>query len=85
MMLERDVMPEARKGLWVWYFSDKNIDLPQHSNIIANIFTKNFYLKTLWKILTRKKHFSEIFVTDEVFANILKRMSFIHKARVYQY
>jgi GT2 family glycosyltransferase len=85
MMLERDVMPEARKGLWVWYFSDKNIDLPQHSNIIANIFTKNFYLRTLWKILTRKKHFSEIFVTDEVFANILKRMSFIHKARVYQY
>jgi hypothetical protein len=84
-LLEADVMPEARKGLWVWYFSDNKIGLPCHSNIVPNIFKNNFYLKVLWKILTRKKRFSEIFVTDEGFAGLLKRLSFIHKAKVYQY
>lgn len=84
-LLERDMMPEARKGLWIWYFSDKRINLPRHSNIIPNVFTKNFYLKTLWKILTRKKHFSEIFVTNEGFARLLKRLSFIHKAKIFSY
>ncbi len=83
--LEKDIMPEARKGLWIWYFSNKRLELPQHSNIIANIFMKHFYLKTLWKILMRKKRFSEIFVTDERFAKVLERLSFIHKAKVQYY
>ena len=84
-VLERDIMPEARKGLWIWCFSDRKIDLPRHSNIIPSVFTKNFYLKTLWKILTRKKRFSQIFVTNEGFAGVLKRLSFIHKAKVFPY
>jgi len=84
-LLERDIMPEARKGLWIWCFSDKRVGLPRHSNIIQVIYAKHFYLKALWKLLTRKKHFSEIFVTNEGFANVLKRLSFIHKAKVYQY
>jgi GT2 family glycosyltransferase len=83
--LEKDIMPEARLGLWVWYFSDKRLALPEHSNIIANVFDKHFYLKTLWKVLTKKKRFSEIFVTDERFANILKKLYFIHKAKVQSY
>lgn len=83
--LEKDMMPEARKGLWIWYFSDSAIDLPRHSNIIANVYAKKFYIKTLWKILTKKKHFSDIYVTDNNFANILKRLSFIHKAKVHSY
>jgi GT2 family glycosyltransferase len=83
--MEKDIMPEARKGLWIWYFSDKQLALPRHSNIIPNIFTKYFYLKTLWKVLTRKKRFSEIFVTDERFARILRIFSFIHKAKVQNY
>ena len=80
--LERDIMPEARLGLWVWCFSNKRLALPEHSNIIANVFDRHFYLKTLWKVLTKKKRFSEIFVTDERFAKILEKFSFIHKAKV---
>ena len=83
--LEKDIMPEARLGLWVWYFSNKQLALPEHSNIIANVFDKHFYIKTLWKVLTKKKRFSEIFVTDEKFARVLERLSFIHKAKVHCY
>ena len=84
-MLEKDVMPEARLGLWVWYFSNKRLALPEHSNIIANVFDRYFYLKTLWKVLTKKKRFSEIFVTDDRFAKVLEKLSFIHKAKVQSY
>lgn len=83
--LEKDIMPEARLGLWVWYFSNKRLALPEHSNIIANIFGRHFYIKTLWKVLTKKKRFSEIFVTDERFAKVLEKLSFIHKAKVQCY
>jgi len=85
MALEKEIMPKARLGLWVWYFSNKRLALPEHSNIIANIFDRYFYLKTLWKVLTKKKRFSEIFVTDERFAKVLEKLSFIHKAKVYCY
>jgi len=84
-MLEKDVMPQARLGLWVWYFSNKRLALPEHSNIISNVFDRYFYLKTLWKVLTKKKRFSEIFVTDERFAKVLEKLSFIHKAKVHCY
>lgn len=80
--LEKDIMPQARLGLWVWYFSNKRLALPEHSNIIANVFDEYFYLKTLWKVLTKKKRFSEIFVTDGRFAKVLEKLSFIHKAKV---
>ena len=83
--LEKDIMPGARLGLWVWCFSNKRLALPEHSNIIANVFDRYFYLKTLWKVLTKKKRFSEIFVTDERFAKILEKLSFIHKAKVHCY
>ena len=83
--LEKDIMPEVRLGLWVWYFSDKRLALPEHSNIIANVFDRHFYLKTLWKVLTKKKRFSEIFVTDERFAKVLEKLAFIHKAKVQSY
>jgi GT2 family glycosyltransferase len=80
--LEKDIMPSVRLGLWVWCFSNKRLALPEHSNIIANVFDRYFYLKTLWKVLTKKKRFSEVFVTDESFARVLERLSFIHKAKV---
>jgi len=83
--LERDIMPVARLGLWVWCFSLKPLALPVHSNIIANVFDRYFYLKTLWKVLTKKKRFSEIFVTDERFAKVLEKLAFVHKAKVHSY
>ena len=83
--MEKDVMPKARLGLWVWYFCNKRLALPEHSNIIANVFDRYFYLKTLWKVLTKKKRFSEIFVTDERFARVLEKLAFIHKAKVHIY
>jgi Predicted glycosyltransferases len=83
--LERDVMPTARLGQWVWCFSKKRLALPEHSNIIANVFDKNFYIKTMWKVLTKKKRFSEVFVTDKRLAKVLEKLAFIHKAKVHIY
>jgi GT2 family glycosyltransferase len=81
----RDALVAARKGFWIWSFSKKHLDLPAHSNIIAAEFGRNFYANTLFKILFKKKRFSEVYVTREAFANVLKTLSFIHKAKVYPY
>lgn len=80
-----DAVKSARNGYWVWPFSKVHLDLPRHSNIVPNEFTNNFYFRTLFKILTKKKRFSEIYVTDEGLAKVLERLSFIHKAKVYNY
>ena len=81
----KDAIRTARNGYWVWSFSKEHLDLPRHSNIISAEFNKNFYARTLFKILFKKKRFSEIFVTDERLAFFLERLSFIHKAKVYYY
>lgn len=81
----KDAIKTARDGYWVWSFSKEHLSLPRHSNIISAEFNKNFYARTLFKILFKKKRFSEIFVTDERLAFFLERLSFIHKARVYYY
>lgn len=83
--LNKDAMKAARNGYWIWCFSKDHLDLPRHSNIIRAEFGNNFYLRTAVKILFKKKRFSEIFVTDERFAKVLERLSFIHKAKVYYY
>jgi len=33
--LNKDLLKPARNGFWVWCFSKKHLDLPQHSNIVA--------------------------------------------------
>ena len=81
----RDALISARNGYWTWAFSRKHLSLPRHSNIITAEFNKNFYIKTLFKILFKKKKFSQIYVTDGKLAFILERLSFIHKAKVYLY
>lgn len=82
---KKDALNTARKGFWVWAFFREKLDLPRHSNIIAARFDRYFYTKTLFKILFKKKKFSEIYASDENMARILKWLSFIHKARVYHY
>lgn len=81
----KDALKSARNGFWVWAFSKNHLDLPRHSNIIAAVFIKFFYIKALFKILFKKKRFSEIYVVDERLAKILEGLSFIHKAKVYRY
>ena len=81
----KDAIKSARNGYWVWSFSKSLLDLPQHSNIISAEFAKNFYFKTLFKILFKKKKFSEVYVTNETLVKVLERLSFIHKAKVYYY
>lgn len=80
-----DALKAARNGYWVWCFSKEHFELPHHSNIISAEFDKNFYIKTLFKILFKKKKFSEIYVTDNRLARILEKLSFVHKAKVYYY
>ena len=81
----KDAIVSARNGFWVWSFSKNHLDLPRHSNIIAAEFDRSFYLKTLFKILFKKKKFIEIYVTDDRLASLLEGLSFIHKAKVYSY
>lgn len=81
----KDAVKLARNGYWVWCFLKEHLDLPCHSNIIAAEFNNFFYVKTLFKILFKKKKFSEIYVTDEKLVRVLEGLSFIHKAKVYLY
>ena len=84
--LEADSMKLARDGNWVWFFTKDDIQIPSHSNIRrVALGSGNFYIKTIFKILTKKKRFSEIFVGEEKFGRLLKALSFIHKAKVRYY
>lgn len=85
MRFNKDAIKSARNGYWVWCFLKKHLDIPRHSNIITAEYSRNFYWKTLFKILFKKKKFGEIYVTDERLAGLLGRLSFIHKAKVYYY
>lgn len=84
-MLNNDALKTARNGYWVWVFSKDRLALPQHSNIIQAGYKKSFYANTLFKILFKKKKFSQIYVSDKRFANFLEKLYFIHKAQVHYY
>lgn len=84
--LESGVLKLAREGSWVWYYSWPGTVVPFHSNVILEkIENDNFYLKTLMKILIKKKKFDEVLVGEESFGKILEKLSFIHKARIGYY
>jgi len=84
--LEFDSMKLARDGNWIWFFSKERLSLPAHSNIkIVEFSKKHFNLKAVFKILTKKKKFDEIFVGNERFGHLLEKLSFIHRARVEYY
>ncbi len=84
--LESEAMKVARGGSWVWYYSRAGVNIPNHSNIISErIDDKNFYLKAVIRILTKKKKFDEILVGEEGFGKILEKFSFIHKAKISYY
>ena len=84
-MFNSDALKTARNGYWVWVFSKSRLALPQHSNIIQAEYKNSFYLNTLFKILFKKKRFSQIYVSDKRFANFLEKLYFIHKAQVHYY
>jgi GT2 family glycosyltransferase len=84
--LEIDSVKLARGGNWIWFFAKDGVKMPVHSNIIMVTAEKNnFYLNTTFKILTKKKRFSEIFVGGQKFWKVLDALSFIHKAKVRYY
>ncbi len=84
--LEADSIKLARGGSWVWYFLKDDLEVPRHSNIkVVELPEKYFYLKTIFRILKKKKKFDEIFVGSERLFNVLERMSFIHKAKISYY
>jgi GT2 family glycosyltransferase len=84
--LSSDSVKLARDGNWVWYFQKERLEVPAHSNITAvEPPAKNFYLVTAFRILKKKKRFSEIFVGGENFGRALAALSFIHKAKVKYY
>lgn len=84
--LEIESLKLARNGNWVSFFRKNDVQIPNHSNIMAISFDKgNFYLNTTFKILTKKKRFDEIFVGNERYGRILEALAFIHKAKVRYY
>ncbi|MCX5677921.1 MAG: glycosyltransferase family 2 protein [Candidatus Omnitrophica bacterium] len=84
--LEMDSIKLARDGNWVWFFAKDEVKMPVHSNITMVTADKNnFYMNTAFKILTKKKRFSEIFVGGQKFWKFLDALSFIHKAKVRYY
>lgn len=84
--LDVESMKLARSGNWVSFFRKNDVQIPNHSNIMAVGPGKgNFYINTTFKILTKKKRFSEIFVGDEKFGRFLEAFEFIHKAKVRYY
>ena len=84
--LESEALALARGGNWVWYFSNDDVATPSHSNILRVALPhKRFYLAAAFRILKKKKKFSEIFVGEERFGKVLEALSFIHKAKVMTY
>jgi GT2 family glycosyltransferase len=84
--LERDSLKLARNGNWVFFYTKDEAALPEHSNIIRRrLPEKYFYLTALFNILKKKKKFDEIFAGGGAFGEILKRLSFIHRAKVGYY
>lgn len=84
--LNQEFLRTARSGNWVWCFTKRHIELPQHSNIICrDIPGKRFYLKTVFSILKKKKKFDSIFVREESLGRILELLAFLHRARIEYY
>jgi len=84
--LEAESMRLARGGHRVWYFLREDLRVPAHSNIMAvEPPGGSFYAATVLKILVKKKRFDEIYVGSQLFGNVLRRLSFIHRAEVKYY
>ena len=84
--LGADSIALAREGNWIWYFKKEPMELPVHSNIIkVDLPPGNFYLAAAFRILKKKKRFSEIFVGDRRFGRALEALAVIHKAKVKYY
>ena len=84
--IEQDSLKLARGGNWVFFYTKDGAALPEHSNIIRRrLPEKYFYLTAVFNILKKKKKFDEIFAGNEAFCEILRRLSFIHKAKVGYY
>ena len=79
-------MPRTRGGSWVWCFSREPVGLDSHSNIIpVELPARKFYPSVVWKIVTKKKKYDEIFVGEESLGRILEKLFFLHKAKVSYY
>jgi GT2 family glycosyltransferase len=84
--LEIESLRLARNGDWVWYYVREPMNIPPHSNIQTVEFKpKDFYAGTIFKILTKKKRYSAIYVGTSRLGKILEVLSFIHKAKVGYY
>ena len=85
--MEAAAARSARAGNWVYFLSKGGLDgLPEHSNISqVKIGDDSYHLKVLYRILTKKKKFNELFVSEGKFGRIIRYLSFIHKAKVTTY
>ncbi len=83
LRFQGESMGLARDGNWVWFFSRNPIDTVPHSNIRhVRLAGRWFFLRALFAIVKKKKKFDEVCVGSGRFGRVLRRFSFIHKARV---
>jgi len=77
----------ADKGAWVLIYLKKSapkIQVPNHTHVRAFYFTRLFFnAKILFKILFKKKRFTDIFVDKRNFLSLLKKFKKWHTADVY--
>ncbi len=84
--LEVESLKLARLGNWVWFFFKDAVAMPEHSNIIkVSLDQDNYYIKSAFRILKKKKKFDEIYVGNEVFGRVMDKLGFIHRAKVRYY
>lgn len=83
--IRKDSYALARKANWVWIFSMNalpEIGLPEHGNIRIFKYPAAFFnIRSLARVLTRKKKFDSIYVTNPKMKGLLSIFKFIHRAK----
>ena len=82
-LLLKNAYELARGGNWVYIFSKADLASQiEHGNVKAVWINSFFSASSLFKVLTKKKKFNEIFVDDKSHARLLGVFKFIHRADV---
>ena len=75
----------ARDGntVWILFKGTAQENIKRHSNIyVYGLSRVLFNLRSLWRILKRKKKFDKIYVDDENYGRRLNSLQILHKAEV---
>ncbi|NQT75360.1 MAG: glycosyltransferase family 2 protein [Candidatus Omnitrophica bacterium] len=79
-VIKRGVREFLKKGDWVWVIfrkSSRKIDMPEHTSLsIFEIGKFGFAIKVLWRVIKRKKRFSEVMTDSGFLAGFFKVLGY---------